>query len=388
MKILMLTSRYGFGYGMGYSAYKEAMAFAELGNTVTVVHCFNNPEISMFSDPRVNIVYLPIMRIPLIGFLVYYFKIRKFLRETIKIQAFDLIYIQSLEFGLVDLKKIKIPVFYFARSTMNGLHKTLKGEEINKSFLDNIVHFVLVCLEKRCMKYAKSILVKSKIMAKEVESLYNINSQKIITVTGGIDEANFKINDSAFSKNLKEKLSIPSSAKIVLYAGRIVPQKGLIYLIKAALQLLEAYNFVIVIAGSPADKHYLGSITKLLKNNTRKKSFYFLGHINQLEMSSILNITDCIVTPSLYEPFGMVNLQAAFLGKTVITTDTTGSIDVLRNYQNLTVVHAGSVEAIKVPLGKILSIGENVTRQPFDFSQYSWVNVAKRILTLFQRNQI
>lgn len=385
MKILMLTSRYGFGYGMGYSAYKEALSLADLGCSVTVVHCYNSPEINMFSDPRVNIIYLPIMETPIIGFFVYYFKFRKFLKSILKVQKFDLIYIQSLEFGLINMKKIDIPIFYFSRSTMIGLYKTLKGEGINKSFLDNIVYLVLVGLEKRCLKYAKLILVKSKIMAKEVESLYNINSQKIITIAGGIDAANFKILDSALSDNLKKRLSLPSSTKIILYAGRIVPQKGLIYLIKAALQLMETDNFVVVIAGTETDNHYSRSITKLLENNIHKKSFYFLGHINQMKMSSIFNLVDCVVTPSLYEPFGMVNLQAAFLGKAVITTNTTGSIEVLQSYQRLTVVKPGSVEALRFPLEKILLIKKPIDLRPFDFSQYSWMNVTRRILSIFEK---
>jgi len=381
----MLTSRYGFGYGMGYSAYKEAMALADLGVSVTVVHCFNSPEISMFFDSRINTIYLPIIKLPLIGFFVYYFKLKNFLKNDLKIQEFDLIYLQSLEFGLLDLKKIKIPIYYFARSTMIGLQKTLQMEHIKKSFLNKIIHFVLACLEKRCMQYAKLIFVKSIIMAKEVESLYNINSRKIVTVMGGIDEVNFKITNSPFNKDLREKLFIPSSAKIILYAGRIVPQKGLIYLIKASLQLLKNYNFVVVIAGSCTDKHYLKSITKLLKNNIHKKSFYFLGHVKQMEMSSIFNIADCIVTPSLYEPFGMVNLQAAFLGKALITTNTTGSIDVLRDYQKLTIVQSGSVEAISDSLERILLIKDNVDMRPYDFSQYSWMNVARKILRLFKK---
>lgn len=381
MKILMFTSRYGFGYGMGYSAYKEAVGFTDLGNSVTVAHCYNSSEIDMFSDPRINTVYLPIIKIPLIGFFVYYFKLRKFLRDTLKVQEFDLIYIQSLEFGLINMKKIEIPIFYFARSTMIGLQKILQGEGIKKSFLNKVIHYILVCLEKRCMQYAKLIFVKSKIMAKEIESLYNIDSQKIITITGGIDKANFKMNDNTFSKNFKKKLSIPSSAKIILYAGRIIPQKGLIYLIKATLRLLEYYDFIVVIAGSQVDKYYLHSISKLLENNTHKKSFYFLGHINQLEMSSIFSIADCIVTPSLYEPFGMVNLQAAFLGKIVITTDITGSVDILRGYDNLLVVQPCSVEAIKDSLEKILSTNGSVDTQPFNFSQYSWISVVKKILS-------
>lgn len=377
----MLTSRYGFGYGMGYSAYKEAMAFADLGNSVTVVHCYSSLEIAMFSDSRIKTVYLPIMKIPIIGIFVYYFKLRRFFKSKFKVQEFDSIYIQSLEFGLIDLKKINIPIFYFARSTMVGLQKTLRQEGIKKSFVNKVIHYILVCLEKRCMRYAKVIFVKSSVMAKEVGNLYNINSDKIITITGGVDKENFKTDDIITRDALKKKLSISLSTKVILYAGRIVPQKGLIYLIKAAIQLLEDYDFTVIIVGSQIDRHYLHSINKLLENNVHKKSFNFLGHINQLEMSSVFNISDCVVTPSLYEPFGMVNLQAAFLGKTVITTDVTGSVDVLGSYGNLLVVRPCSTEAIKDSLKKILSTKGSADTRFFDFSQYSWISVAKKILS-------
>ena len=110
----------------------------------------------------------------------------------------------------------------------------------------------------------------------------------------------------------------------------------------------------------------------------------FLGHINQLEMPHIFNLADCIVTPSLYEPFGMVNLQAAFLRKNVITTDITGSIDVLRNYPRLTVVHAGSVEEIELSLKKILLNQKNINTLPFNFDCYSWQNVANKIIISFK----
>ncbi len=379
----MLTSRYGFGYGMGYAAYKEAAAFAYLGNSVTVIHCYNSPEITKFYDARITTIYLPIMKIPLVGFFVYHFKLKKFLKDKIKVQEFDLIYIQSLEFGLLDMKKIKIPIFYFSRSTMIGLQKTLRNDGIKKSFLNKMNHCILVYLEKRCMQYAKLIFVKSRIMSEEVSSLYRINSKKIVTITGGIDKENFKIENKLFNDNFKKKLSIPPSAKVILYAGRIVPQKGLIYLIKAALQLLPDYEFVIVIAGSYSDKHYIDSINKILKSSIYQKSFYFLGHIDQLEMSSVFNIADCVVSPSLYEPFGMVNLQAAFLGKTIITTDTTGAIDVLKGYHNLVVIKPRSVESISVALKNLLSPQKNTTIQPFEFNRYSWINVSKKILSYF-----
>ena len=377
MKILMLTSSFGSGYGMGYSSYKEAKCFADLGHEVTVAHC--NQDIDAYTDNRIKFIYLPIKKIKFIDFFFFYFSLKKFFKKVISINEFDLIYIQSLEFGLLNLPAIKQPIFYFARSSMIGLNNVLKKEGIRKNLFNKLNFSILVHLEKKCLRYAKKVFVKSKIMAGEVKELYGVNSSKLFVVSGGIDENDFKVNnnpDSDFIKNL----SIPLNTKIILYAGRVVPQKGLIYLIKAALELLEKYNFVVVVAGEHKNKKYFNSIVELINNSVYKKSFYFIGHVNQLDMNSIFNIADCVVTPSLYEPFGMVNLQAAFLGKTVITTEVTGSIDLLGKYSRLNVVKSGSVMDIKNSLKKVLNNQTNYNLANYNFKDYLWIDVARQIL--------
>lgn len=379
MKILMLTSRFGSGYGMGYSSYKEAQYFSDLNHDITVVHC--NSDIDDYFNKRIKFIHLPIKKTKFVDFILFYFALKKLMKK-INIDDFDVIYLQSLEFGLLELSKIKKPIFYFSRSTMLGLQKALQKENVKKSFLNKINHAILVFLEKRCMNYAKLVFVKSKVMLDEVADLYHINHQKIILITGGIDKEDFKADAVKDSKEFKKKWSISSSSKIILYAGRIIPQKGLIYLIKATLRLLNDYDFVVIVAGLCGDKNYQNLINKQLNDHT--KSFLFLGHINQLEMSHIFNLADCVVTPSLYEPFGMVNLQAAFLGKAVITTDITGSIDVLQNYHGLTVANAGSVKEIEHSLKKILLNKKNKDAWLFNFDCYSWQNVANKIITLFK----
>ena len=120
MKILMLTSRFGSGYGMGYSSYKEAKSFADLGHEVTVAHC--NLDIDVYVDNRMKFIYLPIRKTKFIDFVFFYFSLRTFFKKVIKVNKFDLIYIQSLEFGLLNLSAIKQPIFYFSRSSMIGLN--------------------------------------------------------------------------------------------------------------------------------------------------------------------------------------------------------------------------------------------------------------------------
>lgn len=388
MKILMLTSRFGFGYGMGYAAYSEAIALTALGHYVTVIHCNRSSDIAQYNNPQITFFHLPIKRIPLVNFLIFSFKLRRLLKKSINFAEFDAIYIQSLEFGLADLAKIKLPIFYFARSTIIGPQKILLKEVGRASLLTRIVRYVLISLERRCMRYSKIIFVKSREMVREVSSLYHVNQDKIAIITGGINKSDFQTLDESLCVEFKNKLGIPLNEYVVLYAGRIVPQKGLIYLIEASLNLLRECNFVVVIAGADLNELYAAKVKRLLDNNIYQKAFYFLGHVDQLSMSLVLNSADCLVTPSLYEPFGMVNLQAAFLGKNIITTDVTGSVDLLANYKNIKIIKAGSTTAVELALREVIYTKKQKNYSMTDFSRYSWSYVAGQLLRYFSATTV
>ncbi len=379
----MLTSRFGFGYGLGYSACKEASALVTLGHTVTVVHCYSSPEIAHFFDPQITRVYLPMKRIPLVGFLLYFFTLKKFFRKKLDLRTFEIIYIQSLEFGLLDLSRVETPVFYYARSTMRGLQHALHNEGEKKSSLANIIQVILVALERRCMRYSKIIFVKSSQMAHEVSNFYGIPTNKIAVITGGVDEKDFQRQSYASCTEFKRKFKIPLNVPLVLYAGRIVPQKGLSYLIEASLELFPEKQFVVAIAGAEVDVSYSAKVKRRVKKSDYPTRFYFLGHVDQREMSFVFNAADCLVTPSVYEPFGMVNLQAAFLNKYIITTDVTGSVELLANYKRIRIVHARSSSAIKLALRQVLSETNNIGQEVFDFQGFSWLDAAKKLTQFF-----
>jgi glycosyltransferase involved in cell wall biosynthesis len=238
------------------------------------------------------------------------------------------------------------------------------------------------------MRYSKTIFVKSCQMASEVSGLYGIPTNKIAVITGGIDAEDFRMESNSASTAFKRKFKIPLGVPVVLSAGRIVPQKGLSYLIEASLALLKEMKFVVVIAGADINQPYHAKIKQRLDNSVYQKSFYFLGHVDQRDMSLVLNSADCLVTPSIYEPFGMVNLQAAFLNKSIITTEVTGSIDLLANYKKIKIVHAGSSLDIELALKEVLFLKSPTDQLPIDLSDYSWRSVAEQLIRYFSLTNI
>ncbi|MBN1584795.1 glycosyltransferase family 4 protein [Candidatus Uhrbacteria bacterium] len=383
MKILMLTSRFGSGYGMGYSAHKEAQTMADAGHAVTVVH--SNADIAGYDDVRIEFVHLPVRRSPFIDFIIFRRDLKKLFDGRIQANGYDVVYVQSLEFGVMDFSRIRKPVWYFARSTMLGIGAALKREGVRLSPVKVLIRSCLIAFERRCLRFSSGIFAKSNMMARELQDLYSVDDRKIYVVSGGIDPSDFDAGAGLQREDFRKNHQLPSTKPVVLFAGRLIPQKGLTHLVKAALGLLGDYAFTVVIAGT-GEAAYAAKVQRLIESAKRQRDFVFLGHIDQKEMPSLLAAADCVVTPSLYEPFGMINLQAACMGKAVITTSITGSAEALAGYAPLKVVEPGSVEALQRALKEWLTNHEMPTLA-LDLADLSWKHVAQEMMRNFNASR-
>ncbi|MFA5126543.1 MAG: glycosyltransferase family 4 protein [Patescibacteria group bacterium] len=382
MNIIIFTSFYGSGYGLGYSAYKEADEFFKKGHNVTVV-CAHKED-SVILNNKIKFVYLPKIDKPFLDIIDYYFKLKNFSDKN-NLNNYDIIYIQSLEFGLLNFTKIKTPLFYFSRSTIRGISNCYRWYDLRIGFIKKMVNIPLIILEKRLLHYCTNVFVKSNLMAEELVKFYNIQTNKIKVVCGGIDTQDFRKISSATEINyLKKKYLIDSKDCVLVYAGRIVPQKGLIYLIQSLSLLEEDINFYLLVAGKVFDFLYFESIKKCIETNNLNDRIRFIGHINQFNMFKLLNISSIVISPSLYEPFGMINIQAAILNKTIITTKSVGSNEVLKKYNKIIVVESASPTELAYGIKKAILL--NDIKGNGNFYNYSWEIVAYKILNLFQKS--
>ena len=188
MKIIIFTSFYGSGYGLGYSAYKEANEFCKAGHDITVVYINKEEDIQL--NEKILFFHLPKVNFPFFDIIDYFFKLRKFFNKK-KLNGYDIIYIQSLEFGLLSLAKIKTPIFYFCRSSIRGISCFFKKYDIKNSITKKIINIFLVILEKRLLNCSRTIFVKSKLMADELMRFYQTQPKNIKVIYGGIDDKDF-----------------------------------------------------------------------------------------------------------------------------------------------------------------------------------------------------
>lgn len=146
---------------------------------------------------------------------------------------------------------------------------------------------------------ADEVLTLSKQSKEEVQSL-GINSDKITVFTYWVDLAKFKVQSEKLK--IKEKLGLGKKF-VVLFVGRLVPEKGIPELLDAAEKLNP--NILIAIAGSGPMEETINNKQKTISN------IKFLGKIDQEKLPEYYSAADMVIVPSTHEEgFGRVIIES------------------------------------------------------------------------------
>lgn len=147
-----------------------------------------------------------------------------------------------------------------------------------------------------------------------LESRSGMDHERITVIHNSVHH---KLDGRDRAVNLREKLNIPDSKRIIMFHGRIAPEKGVSVLLRALTQLdKERYHLVIIGAG---ETKYMGEIKAFIVANQLLRNVTFLGY--QHDVQPLLEQCDFGVLPSVWkEPFGLTNLEYMMLGKAHIAT--------------------------------------------------------------------
>lgn len=187
--------------------------------------------------------------------------------------------------------------------------------------------------EKTAYENADAIVAVSKAMRKDILQAYpKVDPQNVHVIHNGIDVEKWQRTepDSELATKLCEAWGIDQNRPIVAFVGRITRQKGLNYLLRAAQMVNPEAQFLIC-AGA-ADTVELGQEVEGLIEELRQMRSGVI-HIEQMlphaELVTLLSLASVFVTPSIYEPLGIVNLEAMALQLPVVASDTGGIPDVV-----------------------------------------------------------
>lgn len=191
--------------------------------------------------------------------------------------------------------------------------------------------------EKNAMEYADAVIAVSSGMKESILDAYpRIDADKVHVVLNGIDTDIWQPRDAG----LLEVLGVDRNRPIAAFVGRITRQKGVPHLLKAVAQFDPSIQLILC-AGAP-DTPELAEQTQQLVDALRAERdgiFWIEEMLPKDKVQEVYTAADVFVCPSIYEPLGIVNLEAMACETAVVASDVGGIPEVVQDGVTGTLVH-------------------------------------------------
>lgn len=183
-------------------------------------------------------------------------------------------------------------------------------------------------IEKLAYENAAAVIAVSAGMRADILRSYPaVDPTRVRVIHNGIDVDKWHpVQNDAFLQSIGMDPSRPS----VVFVGRITRQKGLPYLLRAAAMLPPEVQLILC-AGAPDTPEIMAEVQEgvRLLQQTREGVVWIERMLPREELSAILTAATTFVCPSVYEPLGIVNLEAMACGAAVVGTATGGIPEVV-----------------------------------------------------------
>jgi glycogen synthase len=181
-------------------------------------------------------------------------------------------------------------------------------------------------VERWITNRSQRVIACSAYMREQIADIFAVAPGRIAVIPNGIDPADLPQPGAAELARLRAGFAAPEE-RLVLLIGRLVYEKGFQLALEAMPRLIAAVPGTrFLVAGSGTHEEELRKQAKelgLMEQGT------FLGWIGDDVLRSLYGIADLTVVPSIYEPFGLVALEAMASGCPVIVADTGGLREVV-----------------------------------------------------------
>lgn len=257
--------------------------------------------------------------------------------------------------------------------------------------------------ERNAMEYADAVIAVSARMKDAILDAYpRISPDKVHVVLNGIDtelwypRPTWEESKEQNGWSVLEELGVDPSRPMVAFVGRITRQKGVAHLVKAASLFDDGVQLVLC-AGAP-DTPEIAKETEQLVHDLQEKRdgiFWVQDMLPKEKIQEILTAADSFVCPSIYEPLGIVNLEAMACGTAVVASDVGGIPEVVVDGETGTLVHydesdpegfergiAAAVNNMVADRDRATKIGQAGKRRAEDV--FSWENIAQQTVEVYK----
>lgn len=270
---------------------------------------------------------------------------------------------------------LEIPYVTTIHATEHGRHQ---------GWVDKSPQSDIHAIERWMARRADSVITCSHYMRGHAADIYDIDERRITVIPNGIDPADLRPVDDLQSLRLQ---FAHTEEKLVLLVGRLVYEKGFQLAFDALPEVIAKVPGVrFLVAGSGTHEAELKAQAERLGLSEHG---VFLGWIGDDALHSLYRIADLCVVPSLYEPFGLVALEAMASGCPCIVADTGGLREVVPAGERVGLrFNGGDAEHLGVMIERLL-VDEQlrdrlVTEASEHVLSFDWSDVAQRTATVYR----
>jgi starch synthase len=182
-------------------------------------------------------------------------------------------------------------------------HRPWKAEQLGTAYN------ATVWIEQTAYQNADGVIAVSEAMKEDVQAIYGVPSDRVRVIHNGIDPEEYRPRPSA---ETLRRLGIDPGVPLVLFVGRITRQKGILHLVRA-IRHLDPGVQVVLCAGAPDTAEIAAEMEVLVAEAKRESAVRIIWIPEMLpkpEVISLYTHAAVFVCPSVYEPFGIINLEA------------------------------------------------------------------------------
>jgi alpha-maltose-1-phosphate synthase len=253
-------------------------------------------------------------------------------------------------------------------------------------------------VERTAMEGADAVVAVSSGMREDVLRVYPaLDPNRVHVVKNGIDTQAWYPAESDPADSVLTELGVDPSRPIVAFVGRITRQKGVAHLVAAAHRFAPETQLVLC-AGAPDTPEIAAEVAAAVQELSAARTgvFWVREMLPIGKIREILSAATVFVCPSVYEPLGIVNLEAMACATAVVASDVGGIPEVVDNGVTGTLVHydaqdpAGFEAALADAVNDLVADPDRAAQygragRQRCIDEFSWAHIAEQTLEIYRK---